>query len=89
MKRIGRAGSTRRDVVEANSLVAPHQANRRERLAWALYGFANSGYTTVVLTTIFSAYFVGVGLADRGYCPQARPASFRRWRWAAPSCVYW
>ena len=60
MKGIGRAGSTRRDVVEANSLVAPHQANRRERLAWALYGFANSGYTTVVLTTIFSAYFVGV-----------------------------
>ncbi len=33
---------------------------RREQVAWALYDFANSGYTTVVLTTIFSAYFVGV-----------------------------
>lgn len=27
---------------------------------WALYDFANSGYTTVVLTAVFSAYFVGV-----------------------------
>lgn len=27
-------------------------------MAWALYDFANSGYTTVVLTTVFSAYFV-------------------------------
>lgn len=35
-------------------------AGRRELLAWALYDFANSGYTTVVLTTIYSAYFVGV-----------------------------
>jgi UMF1 family MFS transporter len=36
------------------------QAGRRELLAWALFDFANSGYTTVVLTTIFSTYFVGV-----------------------------
>lgn len=36
------------------------RAGRRELLAWALYDFANSGYTTVVQTTIFSAYFVGV-----------------------------
>ncbi|MCX7097644.1 MAG: MFS transporter [Methylococcales bacterium] len=35
-------------------------AGRRELLAWALYDFANSGYTTVVQTTIFSAFFVGV-----------------------------
>jgi UMF1 family MFS transporter len=35
-------------------------ASRRELFAWALYDFANSGYTTVVLTTIYSAYFVGV-----------------------------
>jgi UMF1 family MFS transporter len=32
----------------------------REIIAWAFYDFANSGYTTVVLTTIYSAYFVGV-----------------------------
>lgn len=36
------------------------QVKKRELFAWALYDFANSGYTTVVLTTVFSAYFVGV-----------------------------
>ena len=33
---------------------------RRELLGWAFYDFANSGYTTVVLTAVFNAYFVGV-----------------------------
>jgi len=33
--------------------------SRREVFAWACYDFANSGYTTVVLTAVFSAYFVG------------------------------
>lgn len=33
---------------------------RKELIAWALFDFANSGYTTVVMTTIYSAYFVGV-----------------------------
>ena len=33
---------------------------KRELLGWALYDFANSGYTTVVLTAVFNAYFVGV-----------------------------
>ena len=32
----------------------------RELWAWAMLDFANSGYTTVVLTAVFSAYFVGV-----------------------------
>jgi UMF1 family MFS transporter len=32
---------------------------KREVLGWAMYDFANSGYTTVVLTAVFSAYFVG------------------------------
>ena len=31
---------------------------RREVFGWAMYDFANSGYTTVVLTAVFSAYFV-------------------------------
>lgn len=39
---------------------APEYAGSRELLAWAFYDFANSGYTTVVQTTIFSTYFVGV-----------------------------
>ena len=31
-----------------------------EVLAWAMYDFANSGYTTVVITAVFNAYFVAV-----------------------------
>lgn len=39
---------------------------RREVFGWAMYDFANSGYTTVVLTAVFNAYFVGAvaGNAD-------------------------
>jgi UMF1 family MFS transporter len=33
---------------------------RREVAAWAMYDFANSGYTTVVITAVFNAYFVSV-----------------------------
>ena len=40
---------------------------RREVWAWAMYDFANSGYTTVVLTTVFSAYFVGVVAAGKSW----------------------
>jgi UMF1 family MFS transporter len=32
----------------------------REAWAWSMYDFANSGYTTVVITAVFGAYFVGV-----------------------------
>ena len=35
----------------------------REVFGWAMYDFANSGYTTVVITAVFAAYFVG-GVAD-------------------------
>ncbi|ALV05945.1 MFS transporter [Roseateles depolymerans] len=31
---------------------------RREVLGWSMYDFANSGYTTVVLTAVYNAYFV-------------------------------
>lgn len=39
---------------------------KREIFGWAMFDFANSGYTTVVLTAVFNAYFVGVvaGNAD-------------------------
>ena len=33
---------------------------RREVWGWSMYDFANSGYTTVVITALFNAYFVGV-----------------------------
>jgi UMF1 family MFS transporter len=39
----------------------------REVMAWAGYDFANSGYTTVVLTAVFNAYFVGVVVANAGW----------------------
>jgi UMF1 family MFS transporter len=32
----------------------------REVWSWAMYDFANSGYTTVVVTAVFNAYFVAV-----------------------------
>lgn len=32
----------------------------REVWGWAMYDFANSGFTTVVITAVFNAYFVGV-----------------------------
>ncbi|MFY8122314.1 MAG: MFS transporter [Burkholderiaceae bacterium] len=37
---------------------------RKEVFAWAMYDFANSGYTTVVLTAVFNAYFVAVVAQD-------------------------
>jgi len=36
----------------------------RELVSWAMYDFANSGYTTVVVTAVFNAYFVGVVAAQ-------------------------
>jgi UMF1 family MFS transporter len=39
--------------------LAPNVAPR-EVWAWAMYDFANSGYTTVVITAVFNAYFVAV-----------------------------
>lgn len=41
-------------------------ATRREIYAWAMYDFANSGYTTVVLTAVFNTYFVSVVARDFG-----------------------
>ena len=44
---------------------------RRDLLGWAMYDFANSGYATVVLTAVFSAYFVGVVAADAAWATLA------------------
>lgn len=30
--------------------------SKREVLAWASYDFANSGYTTVILTAVYNAF---------------------------------
>ena len=39
----------------------------REVLSWAAFDFANSGYTTVVLTAVFNAYFVSVICQDASW----------------------
>lgn len=44
---------------------------RREVVGWALYDFANSGYTTVVLTAVFNAYFVGVVAGNQSWATLA------------------
>jgi MFS transporter, UMF1 family len=38
--------------------------SRREAFAWASLDFANSGYTTVVLTAVFNAYFVATVMGE-------------------------
>ncbi len=50
----------------------------REMWAWAMLDFANSGYTTVVLTAVFSAYFVGVVAGN---------ASWATLAWTATLCI--
>jgi len=53
------AGATESTPGTVSSALNPGVA-RREVWAWAMYDFANSGYTTVILTTVFSTYFVSV-----------------------------
>ena len=52
-------------------LIAPDSlqpgVTRRELFGWAMYDFANSGYTTVALTAMFNAYFVGVVADGAGW----------------------
>ena len=44
---------------------------KREVFGWAMYDFANSGYTTVVLTAVFNSYFVGVVAQDAAWATLA------------------
>lgn len=57
----------------ARSLAA--DVTRREVWAWAMYDFANSGYTTVVITAIFNAYFVAVVAGNQSWATFAWTAS--------------
>lgn len=47
----------------------------REVWGWAMYDFANSGYTTVVITALFNAYFVGVIAKDHAWATLAWTAA--------------
>jgi UMF1 family MFS transporter len=46
--------------LRAESPVPPPPVARREILAWAMFDFANSSYTTVVVTFVFSAVFAQI-----------------------------
>lgn len=47
------------DPSAATPVLAPG-VRAREAWAWAMFDFANSGYTTVVVTALYNAYFVAV-----------------------------
>ncbi|MEF8700967.1 MAG: MFS transporter [Candidatus Accumulibacter sp. UW20] len=47
----------------------------RELWAWAMYDFANSGFTTVVITALFNAYFVTVVAGNTPWATFAWTAS--------------
>jgi UMF1 family MFS transporter len=68
------------DIMPAANRPLGNDVTPREAWAWAMYDFANSGYTTVVITAVFNAYFVAV-------VASARPG--RRWRgrrrWPSPT----
>lgn len=49
---------------KAGSRNLADDVSSREVWSWAMYDFANSGYTTVVITAVFNAYFVAV-VAER------------------------
>ena len=42
------------------SAPAPYPASHKERWAWCLYDFANSSFTTLIVTVAYSVYFVQV-----------------------------
>jgi len=51
------------------------QVRPREVWAWSMYDFANSGYTTVVITAVFGAYFVSVVSENRAWATFAWTAA--------------
>lgn len=63
------------DSKEAVSAFLNPGVSKTEVWAWAMYDFANSGYTTVVLTTVFSTYFVGVVAAGKSWATLAFTAA--------------
>ena len=48
-----------RPVPETRPPALANDVKFREVWAWSMYDFANSGYTTVVITAVYSAFFVG------------------------------
>src|SRR5689334_3578087 len=57
-------GYTRPVKSAASTRSLAQDVGLREVWAWSMYDFANSGYTTVVITAVFNAYFVAT-VADK------------------------
>jgi MFS transporter, UMF1 family len=51
------------------------EVRAREVWAWAMFDFANSGYTTVVITALFNAYFVAVVAGNAAWATLAWTAT--------------
>jgi MFS transporter, UMF1 family len=66
--------STARTAPSSLSALNPG-VKKREVFAWSMYDFANSGYTTVVLTAVFNAYFVSVVAGDAAWATFAWTAT--------------
>ena len=60
MPRIDRLELHRNPVTEKRSRNLAEDVRPREVWGWMMFDFANSGYTTVVITAVFNAYFVAV-----------------------------
>ena len=54
----GYYGSMKTSSSRSNARSLAQDVSLREVWAWSMYDFANSGYTTVVITAVFNAYFV-------------------------------
>ena len=74
------AGYTRPVKTAASARSLAPDVSVREVWAWSMYDFANAGYTTVVITAVFNAYFVG---AVAGKAPWATFA----WIWVRAAFV--
>ena len=61
-------------VMGSNDETRPHaefrEAPRRELFSWMLFDFANSSYTTVIVTVVFSLYFKKTVVEGGGGTPQ-------------------
>ncbi len=64
-----------RPVPETRPRALANDVKFREVWAWSMYDFANSGYTTVVITAVFSAYFVATVAGNAAWATFAWTAS--------------
>ena len=61
----------RKSPVEASSSAQP-SVRKREIFGWAMFDFANSSFTTVIVTTLFPIYFAAARRETATYEPALR-----------------